>query len=576
MQTSQVYCVDRVFEDLKKPFVVKDVIRHLVHLDSIVTDVFVRIGNKVQAEKERVKVIDKRINECQNKVNAIIERGISNKPTTVFSTAKYPAPKVLPSMKGLYSDKPYEEHPPLAISDPTTHFLPAEAPTPGQRQQLVAEVLDLFERINPAVETRRAEVNMTEEGLGPLPEDVSSVASVLLFNSGENPYQEYTSWDNLLGVDVKEEEEKKKVLAAAPDSVMNSGDGFDGTIDKGLFKPSLGTYDKSQFPDVLPGLKGVAVEYKYENQVNASIAPSMFQDSGLPDLPQIAEFSTGPTASQPVNSGDIQLGPTDVAPPPPPPPPSFEGGPPVHSDDGMPPPPPPPPQMDENRPPPPPPPAGDVSGAPEDGPPPPPEPANPRASLMDAIRNASLNKLRKVEDQPARNNVIEEEKPALTIADEIKLRMMRRSNALSGKQDRMEQDRDRKQFVKPVTVLKAEEVVVPAQPNQPPPPPLADYPGNKKTLPTVEMSDDGSNEGSDGNASNFGDENDLLTQIKNLKENQKSAKPATQPAPPPAAEPPKNPVADGFEKRMLGLNNVNRPRADSLGMSEPSDWSDDD
>ncbi|RHZ27764.1 hypothetical protein DYB37_009826 [Aphanomyces astaci] len=84
--------------------------------------------------------------------------------------------------------------------------------------------------------------------------------------------------------------------------------------------------------------------------------------------------------------------------------------------------------------------------------------------------------------------------------------MTRRQNALSGKQDRMEQDRDRKQFVKPVTVLKAEEVA-PPQPTtfQPPPPPLADYPGHKK-LPTVDMSEDGSNDGSDGTASNYGDE----------------------------------------------------------------------
>ncbi|RQM27236.1 hypothetical protein B5M09_005683 [Aphanomyces astaci] len=247
----------------------------------------------------------------------------------------------------------------------------------------MAEVLDLFERVNPAMETRRAEVNMAK----------------------------YTSWDNLLGVDVAEEEEKQKVLAAAPDSVMNGGDGFDGTIDKGLFKPKYVPYDKSQFPDVLPGLKGVAVEYKYDNANQTSIAPSMFQDTGLPDLPQIAEFAAGPTALQPhAAEGGVVLGPTD------------------------------------------------------------------------------------------------QEKPPLTLADEIKLRMTRRQNALSGKQDRMEQDRDRKQFVKPVTVLKAEEVA-PPQPTtfQPPPPPLADYPGHKK-LPTVDMSDDGSNDGSDGTASNYGDE----------------------------------------------------------------------
>ncbi|ETW10349.1 hypothetical protein H310_00672 [Aphanomyces invadans] len=590
MQTSQVYCVERVFEDLKKPFVVKDVIRQLIHLDSVVTDVFSRIGNKVQAEKDRVEAIDKRIADCQNKVTAIIERGISNRPTTVFSTAKYPAPQVLPAMKSLYCDKPYEENPPLAVSDSAVHFLPAEAPTPGQRAQLMAEVLDLFERVNPAVETCRAEINMAKEGLGPLPDNVPSIGSVLLFNSGENPYQQYTSWDNLLGVEVAEEEEKKKVLAAAPDSVMNGGDGFDGTIDKGLFKPSFVMYDKGQFPDVLPGLKGVAVEYKYENQGTTSIAPSMFQDSGLPDLPQIAEFAAGPTALQP-HTGGIVLGPTDVAPPPPPPPPpSFDGmvpppppPPPTLDDAGRPlPPPPPPPMADPNQPPPPPPPAP-AGGDPVDGPPPPPEPANPRASLLDAIRNAGMSKLRKVADgrDVKKAAVHEEEKPPLTLADEIAERMRRRQNALSGKQDRMEQDRDRKQFVKPVVVLKAVDVAPPPDTPrsfQPPPPPLADYPGDNKALPTVDISDDGSNDGSDGAASNYGDENDVLTQIKNLKNKQKApttdSPKTTAPSPPAASS---DPVAQGFEQRMRGLDVVtNRGRSDSLGMSEPSDWSDED
>ncbi|RHY34710.1 hypothetical protein DYB32_000710 [Aphanomyces invadans] len=323
---------------------------------------------------------------------------------------------VLPAMKSLYCDKPYEENPPLAVSDSAVHFLPAEAPTPGQRAQLMAEVLDLFERVNPAVETCRAEINMAKVQ--------------------EDPY---TSWDNLLGVEVAEEEEKKKVLAAAPDSVMNGGDGFDGTIDKGLFKPSFVMYDKGQFPDVLPGLKGVAVEYKYENQGTTSIAPSMFQDSGLPDLPQIAEFAAGPTALQPHTGGIMQ-------------------------DD-----------LYLRRP-------------------------HRRWPIQTSLPPHPL---------PHRPAAIRSMKPPLTLADEIAERMRRRQNALSGKQDRMEQDRDRKQFVKPVVVLKAVDVAPPPDTPrsfQPPPPPLADYPGDNKALPTVDISDDGSNDGSDGAASNYGDE----------------------------------------------------------------------
>ncbi|KAF0687276.1 hypothetical protein As57867_020896, partial [Aphanomyces stellatus] len=153
------------------------------------------------------------------------------------------------------------------------------------------------------------------------------------------------------------------------------------------------------------------------------------------------------------------------------------------------------------------------------------------------------------------------DKPPLTLADEIKMRMDRRKYALSGKQDQIEQERDRKLFVKPVTILKAEEVAPPppqGAPNQPPPPP--DVPKRPSVLPTVDMSDDGSHDGSDGNASNFGDENDLLTQIKTLKDNQKST-PAAKPKPavaPPASAEPTNPVANGFESVHALVGSISR------------------
>ena len=93
MQSTQVYAIERVYEDLEKPFVAKDVIKQLSQLDTVVSDIFNRLVHKVSQEKERVVAIDKRIRLCQAKVNAITERRMSNKPTTIFSTSKYPAPK---------------------------------------------------------------------------------------------------------------------------------------------------------------------------------------------------------------------------------------------------------------------------------------------------------------------------------------------------------------------------------------------------------------------------------------------------------------------------------------------------
>ena len=53
----------------------------------------------------------------------------------------------------------------------------------------MAEVAELFEKVNEYQKTHQPEVDMETEGLGRLPEYIPSVGSVLLFNSGENPYQ---------------------------------------------------------------------------------------------------------------------------------------------------------------------------------------------------------------------------------------------------------------------------------------------------------------------------------------------------------------------------------------------------
>ncbi|KUF91336.1 hypothetical protein AM588_10003085 [Phytophthora nicotianae] len=474
MQTSQVYAVDRVYGDLQPQFVAKDVLKALSQLDAVVGDVFNRLVHKVSQEKERVAAVDKRIQVCQAKVDALTARRTSNKPTTVFSTSKYPAPKQLPLPKTLFHDKPYADAPPLVPdADDDTHFLPAEPLPPAQRGQHVAEVVELFEKVNEYQKTQQPEADMEKEGLGRLPEYIPSVGSVLLFNSGENPYQKYTSWDNLLGTDYEEEEEKRKELAKAPRTI-EYGDELPAV--HGLnyeFHPSMGTMPdmSAKLPTNLP-LENIA-DYKYAQENNTSIAPSMFQDKTLPDLPAVANFEEGPVAQEP-SEQNFQVGPVDGAPPPPPPAPTVDF---TKIEDDAPPPPPPPPQEDDeddSAPPPPPPPM--ANGEDEDAPPPPPPqedgPPTPSApeednqppvvSLLDQIRNPNI-KLRKASayivdpDEKKADPIAKTGETAnkpLTIAEEMQQRMLRRQAAISGKQDQMEQRREReKAAAKPVTQM---------------------------------------------------------------------------------------------------------------------------
>lgn len=98
----------------------------------------------------------------------------------------------------------------------------------------------------------------------------------------------------------------------------------------------------------------------------------------------------------------------------------------------------------------------------------------------------------------------------------MKQRMLRRQAAISGKQDQLEQKRDRERFVKPVQVLTAKEVNAPPPP---PPPPASDDGDRRKRLPSVEMSDDGSvDDGNDSDADKASNDDEVrrLAQVVSL------------------------------------------------------------
>ena len=98
-------------------------------------------------------------------------------------------------MRSLFHDKSFAENPMLGPEpEEVEHYLPSETISNAQKSQEASEVMELFTKINPYKETRKVQVNMTEEGLGPLPDYIPTVGAVLLFNSGENPYQQVVTY----------------------------------------------------------------------------------------------------------------------------------------------------------------------------------------------------------------------------------------------------------------------------------------------------------------------------------------------------------------------------------------------
>jgi WAS protein family homolog 1 len=98
----QPYQVALINNDLTANETLFDVFHSLDHLSSIVTEIFQRIESRVNDEKNRLNQIKARVDVCGQKVQQI--RG-SNQAITVFSTAKFPAPKQLPLYPALLGQK---------------------------------------------------------------------------------------------------------------------------------------------------------------------------------------------------------------------------------------------------------------------------------------------------------------------------------------------------------------------------------------------------------------------------------------------------------------------------------------
>ena len=167
------------------------------------------------------------------------------------------------------------------------------------------ENLLLLARLNVhGSDMERVEFVMEDEGLGPVPEKIDYIGSLLLFNSAINPYKNYTTLDNLVssGRGAKEEIAANKALASAPATMLN-GDLLPDIIGLDLtFKPEMGQMADLQLPSNLP-LDFLAGDVNYEGEALPSIAPSAVMANY--NLPQLTDgsFKTGPSAIEARSTG---------------------------------------------------------------------------------------------------------------------------------------------------------------------------------------------------------------------------------------------------------------------------------
>jgi len=299
-----------VYEDLRPAEAILQALEQLEQLGAVVDNVFSRVAGRVSEERSRLEALAARLSTAQAQVTKLYG---SSKATTVLSPAKFPVPEneqrfrtrsllastspIALDAKGTIpfrrayrlSELVHDPRAPLTSDDPIKYN--------EYKVQMFADYREGEPKHCSMIAARNAQHAKKEyqaahpqsEGLGRLPEEgVKSVSSLLLFNTAENPYKKYGSFNNLEGwwtgraevqaalqAQKREREKKATELVAAPETVEHGDEMPIQQRTDFIYRPVLGDLPAMMLPPTLPNLQGVAdITWTGLTMDQASIAPS--------------------------------------------------------------------------------------------------------------------------------------------------------------------------------------------------------------------------------------------------------------------------------------------------------------
>ncbi|KAI5126118.1 WASH complex subunit 1 isoform X1 [Manis pentadactyla] len=319
----QTYEVPLIQPDLRREEVIQQVADALQYLQKVSGDIFSRISQRVELSRRQLQAIGERVSLAQAKIEKI--KG-SKKAIKVFSSAKYPAPERLQEYGSIFT----------GAQDPGLQRRPRHRIQSKHRPLDEWALQEKLKYFPVCVITKPEPEDEAEEGLGGLPSNISSVSSLLLFNTTENLYKKYVFLDPLAGAVTKthvmlgaETEEK---LFDAPLSISKREQLEQQVPENYFYVPDLGQVPEIDVPSYLPDLPGIADDLMYSADLGPGIAPSA--PGIIPELPtfhtEVAEpfkpdpehgVLTAPPPPPPLPPAPAVL----VSAPPPPPPPQTAG-----------------------------------------------------------------------------------------------------------------------------------------------------------------------------------------------------------------------------------------------------------
>ena len=404
--------IQLISTNLRREEMLKRISQVLDQIDVVSNELFNGIQNKIDGFKLRLQDIDKRTEIVIEKINSV--KNWKNRATKVFSHYKYPQNEInfnwndYQTVQSKWNIERLEKRITEEIKNEeiiNSSLIPFD-------EHILKDKLLLFniKRANKSFEIKYGNY------LGRVPwERITSLGSLLLFNSSEVAYSKRKSKIQKIQNKKIQNEESANGLHAPPTSMMSASEEKSEIQFELLFDEAPQITE--HLPLALPSLPGIADEFEFTEENIDKPVNSVKKTMKLPDigqfetidgsLPKIEVAKALPELNVQLPSIDIPAPPSSIAPPPPPPPTSL-----------APPPPPPPPASMLSPPPPPPPPLS----IPSPGPPSPPVEPSPkmntpsmdgRASLLESIRAAGGKVPRTTKERKIEKKKIKQEEASL-------------------------------------------------------------------------------------------------------------------------------------------------------------------
>ncbi|XP_015264202.1 PREDICTED: WAS protein family homolog 1-like [Gekko japonicus] len=294
----QTYSVPLIQPDLRREEAIHQIADALQYLQTISADIFNRISQQVEASRTQLRAINERVTLAQAKIDKI--KG-SKKAIKVFSSAKYPAPDRLQEYASIFA----------GAEDPDGQKRPRRKIQSKHRALDEKALQEKLKYFPVCVSARVHQEDDAEEGLGSLPRNISSLSSLLLFNTTENLYKKYVFLDPLAGAVTKTHvalATEKEKLFDAPLSITKRGQLDQQVPESYFYVPDLGQVPEIDVPSYLPDLPGIAADLMYSADLGPGIAPSA-PGTAIPELPtfsteSVEPFQQGISGKGPGGGGD--------------------------------------------------------------------------------------------------------------------------------------------------------------------------------------------------------------------------------------------------------------------------------